>query len=96
MSEAQTESLDLSEKGLKDGQPTSLDRRLFMKFTAFTGCTDATAAGAALAAVGGCVAVAAGLWGSMQFDTPSGPSIVAAAFALFVLATAIPAFKRGW
>ncbi|MBL4691257.1 MAG: metal ABC transporter permease [Rhodospirillales bacterium] len=49
---------------------------------------------AALAAVGGCVAVAAGLWGSMQFDTPSGPSIVAAAFALFVLVTAAPAFKR--
>ena len=49
---------------------------------------------AAFAAVGGCIAVAAGLWGSMQFDTPSGPSIVTAAFALFVLATAVPAFKR--
>ena len=52
MSEAQTESLDLSEKGLKDGQPVSLDRRLFMKFTAFTGCPDAAEAAAALAAAG--------------------------------------------
>lgn len=32
--------LDLSEKGLKHGQVTSLDRRLFMKFTAFGGCAD--------------------------------------------------------
>ena len=49
---------------------------------------------AALAAGGGCIAVAGGLWGSMQFDTPSGPSIVAAAFLLFVLATVVPVFKR--
>ena len=52
MSEATTETLDLSEKGLTDGQPTSLDRRLFMKFTAFGGCADAAAAAAALAAAG--------------------------------------------
>ncbi len=52
MSEAQTESLDLSEKGLKDGQPVSLDRRLFMKFTAFTGCPDPAETAAALAAAG--------------------------------------------
>ena len=52
MSEAQTESLDLSEKGLKDGKPVSLDRRLFMKFTAFTGCPDAAEASTALAAAG--------------------------------------------
>ena len=53
MSEAQTDSLDLSEKGLKDGKPISLDRRLFMKFTAFTGCSDDGAAAAdALAAAG--------------------------------------------
>jgi len=52
MSEAQTESLDLSEKGLKDGKPVSLDRRLFMKFTAFTGCPDPAEASAALAAAG--------------------------------------------
>jgi hypothetical protein len=32
---------DLSEKGgLKDGQPQSLDRRLFMQLLVFTGCTD--------------------------------------------------------
>lgn len=52
MSEPQADHLDLSEKGLKDGQPISLDRRLFMKFTAFGGCADATAAGATLAAAG--------------------------------------------
>ncbi|MFL2546857.1 MAG: chlorite dismutase family protein [Candidatus Rariloculaceae bacterium] len=40
MSETQSEGLDLSEKGLKNGEQISLDRRLFMKFTAFTGCTD--------------------------------------------------------
>lgn len=42
--------LDLAEKGIKDGKPTSLDRRLFMKFTAFTGCIEAAAAAEALAA----------------------------------------------
>jgi len=70
MSEAQTESLDLSEKGLKDGQPTSLDRRLFMKFTAFTGCTDSATAGAALAA--------AGVEGAMYLDAndPQGVGLV--------------------
>jgi chlorite dismutase len=52
MSEARTEGLDLSEKGLKDGQPVSLNRRLFMKFTAFTGCADTAEASAALAAAG--------------------------------------------
>ena len=45
-------TLDLSEKGLKDGEPVSLDRRLFMKFTAFTGCTDAAEAAEVLAAAG--------------------------------------------
>ncbi len=49
---------------------------------------------AVLAAVGGCVAVAGGLWGSLVFDTPSGPSIVAAAFALFVASMLAPAFRR--
>jgi len=52
MSKSQTDSLDLSEKGLKGGQPVSLDRRLFMKFTAFTGRTDAAAAAEALAVAG--------------------------------------------
>ena len=40
--------LDLSEKGLRQGQVTSLDRRLFMKFTAFGHCSDPTAAARAL------------------------------------------------
>ena len=36
--------LDLSEKGRgKDGQPISLDRRLFMQFMAFGGCLDTEA-----------------------------------------------------
>jgi zinc transport system permease protein len=33
----------------------------------------------------GCLAVAGGLSGSLKFDTPSGPSIVVAALALFLL-----------
>ena len=44
--------LDLSEKGLRGGQPISLDRRLFMKFTAFGGCRDPESAAKALAAAG--------------------------------------------
>ncbi|MBN2906754.1 MAG: metal ABC transporter permease [Rhodobacteraceae bacterium] len=47
--------------------------------------------GMALAATG--VAVAAtlgGLWGSLQFDTPAGPSIVVAATVLFALSLAMP------
>jgi len=43
-------ALDLGEKGLKNGKPISLDRRLFMKFTAFGQCLDAEAVGRALAA----------------------------------------------
>jgi zinc transport system permease protein len=39
---------------------------------------------AVLSAVLGVVAVWGGLYGSLQFDTPSGPSIVVAALALFV------------
>jgi chlorite dismutase len=42
--------LDLSEKGLSRGQVTSLNRRLFMKFSAFGGCKDPAPAIAALAA----------------------------------------------
>jgi zinc transport system permease protein len=33
----------------------------------------------------GCVAVGAGLWASLQWDTPAGPSVVVAAAALFLL-----------
>lgn len=43
-----TQPLDLAEKGRRGGQVISLDRRLFMKFTAFGGCADADAAIAAL------------------------------------------------
>ena len=32
--------VDLSEKGMKDGKQISLDRRLFIKFTAFNNCKD--------------------------------------------------------
>jgi len=40
---------------------------------------------ALLAAATGVVAVVAGLWGSFTYDTPSGPSIVVAALALFAV-----------
>jgi zinc transport system permease protein len=40
---------------------------------------------AALAALIGAVAVAGGLYGSLLFDTPSGPSIVLAALAMFLV-----------
>jgi chlorite dismutase len=40
--------LDLAEKGRRDGQVISLDRRLFMKFTAFGRCPDSHAAVKAL------------------------------------------------
>lgn len=49
---------------------------------------------AVLAGIGGCIAVAGGLWGSLSFDTPSGPSIVAAAFALFLVSLTVPVFRR--
>ena len=47
---------------------------------------------AVLAAAAGVVAVVAGLFGSLTFDTPSGPSIVVAALLLF-LASLLP--RRG-
>ena len=40
---------------------------------------------AALAALAGAIAVVAGLFASLQWDTPSGPSIVVAALVLFLL-----------
>ena len=45
---------------------------------------------AVLAAVAGCIAVGLGLWGSVVFDAPSGPSIVVAALALFAASLAVP------
>lgn len=44
--------LDLSEKGRKGREVISMDRRLFMKFTAFTGVKDSTAACKAIEASG--------------------------------------------
>ncbi|MDR6758568.1 zinc transport system permease protein [Mycoplana sp. BE70] len=48
---------------------------------------------AILASLLGAVAVAGGLFGSLKFDTPSGPSIVVAALAVF-LASLLP-WRRG-
>ncbi|MCG5535780.1 zinc ABC transporter permease subunit ZnuB [Ectothiorhodospira mobilis] len=45
---------------------------------------------AALASLLGCLAVTAGLWGSWQWDTPAGPSIVVAAAGIFLLMLAVP------
>ncbi len=45
---------------------------------------------AVMAAVAGCAAVGLGLWGSVAFDAPSGPSIVVAALALFAASLAVP------
>lgn len=38
-----------------------------------------------LSAIVGCVAVISGLFGSLEWDTPAGPSIVVAALALFII-----------
>ena len=64
--------LDLSEKGMRGGQVTSLDRRLFMKFTAFGRCRDARAAADALET--------AGIEGALYVDAndPAGIGIMAA------------------
>jgi zinc transport system permease protein len=53
----------------------------------FARTPEAMAVGAALL---GCAAVAAGLYGSLRFDTPSGPSIVVAAALIFALASLVP------
>jgi zinc transport system permease protein len=45
---------------------------------------------AALAALAGALAVAAGLFSSLRWDTPAGASIVVAAAALFALSAAVP------
>ena len=45
---------------------------------------------AALAVLAGAVAVLGGLYGSLAWDTPAGPSIVAAAAALFAVASLWP------
>ena len=48
---------------------------------------------AVLASLLGAIAVAGGLFGSLKFDTPSGPSIVVAALAIF-LASLLPLGRR--
>jgi len=45
---------------------------------------------ALLASLIGCLAVAAGLYGSFTWDTPAGPSIVVAACLLFLFGWLLP------
>ena len=70
---AAASAVDLSEKGMLEGRPVRLDRRLFMKFTAFGACPDAGTAAAALAA--------AGVQGALYLDTndPDGIGVIALA-----------------
>lgn len=49
---------------------------------------------ALLASLFGCVAVAGGLFGSYQWDTPAGPSIVVAACLLFIVSLLVPRPQR--
>lgn len=49
---------------------------------------------AVMASLIGVVAVVSGLFGSLQFDTPSGPSIVVAALALFLVSQIAPVARR--
>jgi zinc transport system permease protein len=50
---------------------------------------------AVLAAISGAIAVGGGLTASLHWNTPSGPSIVTAAFVLFLLANVVGLiFKR--
>lgn len=45
---------------------------------------------AAIAALTGVLAVCGGLFGSLHYDTPSGPSIVVAALVLFLISMSVP------
>jgi len=47
------------------------------------------------AAVAGAIACTLGLWGSLSFDTPSGPSVVLAAVVLFIASLLPPARYSG-
>ena len=64
--------LDLAEKGRRGREEISLDRRLFMKFTAFGGCPEAGAAADALAASG----IDAALY--LDVNDPQGIGVMAA------------------
>ncbi|MGB7270789.1 MAG: iron chelate uptake ABC transporter family permease subunit, partial [Albidovulum sp.] len=46
------------------------------------------------ASIAGAFAVIAGLWASLRFDTPAGPSVVAAAFTLFLLSLLAASARR--
>jgi zinc transport system permease protein len=46
---------------------------------------------AVIAALLGALAVSGGLFGSLHYDTPSGPSIVVAALLLFLVSILVPA-----
>lgn len=50
---------------------------------------------AVVAALTGTLSVIAGLFGSLQWDTPSGPSIVVAAVMLFAIGLAVPGIRFG-
>lgn len=49
---------------------------------------------ALLASGFGCAAVGLGLWASLRWDTPAGPSVVVAAALLFLLSAVIPGRSR--
>lgn len=49
---------------------------------------------AVIASVLGALAVAGGLFGSLQYDTPSGPSIVVAALCLFLISIIVPVWRK--
>ncbi len=50
---------------------------------------------AVYASLGGIAAVLMGLWGSLHFDTPSGPSIVVAALLIFAITSLVPLGEKG-
>lgn len=50
---------------------------------------------AVYAGLAGIAAVLAGLWGSLHFDTPSGPSIVVAALVVFAITSVLPQGSKG-
>jgi len=82
--------LDLAEKGRRAGQEIALDRRLFMKFTAFGGCADPQAAIKALAEDG--------VDGALYLDAndPHGIGVIATAEAPDYFVTGLRAlFNRG-
>jgi chlorite dismutase len=82
--------LDLAEKGRRKGEIISLDRRLFMKVTAFTGCPDAAGVAKALAEDG--------VDGALYLDAndPHGIGVIAVAEDPEYFVTSLRAlFNRG-